>query len=144
MDIIIKEFCPKNAENSYETIEIVFKRVVGAIVKLGISGIKLKESNKDLIKFKLMQFSEHIGFGTSCLKNFDVIDNEWCIDEAIEDIYRFGVTVFAFYGKGFILNMLTFLVNENFVDVEYVKEIIYLINQKEVVDTPLILSGSNL
>lgn len=140
MEIIIEDFCPRNSETPFETIDAVLNRVLGAICKLGIYGIKINNIDSSAQTNRIMEFSGELGIGHFSSTNIEKIDKEWSLSEAKEELCDFAQTVFSM-GKEIIISTLQLLNHENFAGVEFVKEIIAIIKDKRDAKAPLIDRG---
>lgn len=140
MEIIIEDFCPRNSETPFETIDAVLKRVMGALCKLGIYGIKINNIADSDRTNRIMEFSGELGMGHFSPTNIEKIDKEWNLSEAKEEICVFIQPVFNM-GEEIITYTLQLLNREDFAGSKFVKEIIALINEKADAETPLIDRG---
>ena len=140
MSITIEEYFPASEDTIFETLEESLKRVWGAICKLGIYGIKIKNTNSDDKATRLMEFSAELGLGFFSLVNIQKIDNAWSISAAKEEISIFGQSALMI-DQDNIVDILRFLGNEDFAGNDFVTEIMILLTNEEDEQTPLLDRG---
>lgn len=138
--MVIEDFLPVNEDTLFETMDATIKRVVGAMCKLGMYGIKIRTTDSNTRTTRLMEFSGEMGFGFFSPENIEKIDRAWSISAAKDHLSVFGLTA-ANLGHDIILPIVDFLEDEGYAGKQFINEIIAIIDNNKTALTPLIDRG---